>query len=263
MSGTQTQVLLVERSERVARLTMNRPAQRNALGSASVAALHDALDELEPDDTVRAIVIAGAGRHFSAGADIAELEQMGSANQFRIFIDALQTCFARLESFAKPTVAAIEGIAFGGGLELALSCDLRVAARDSRLGLPEIKLGLLPGAGGTQRLPRLVPPAIAKQMILTGQPIDAERAYHLGLVNELSGPGDVVQAAGKVAAALAAGAPLALAAGKRLIHAGRSMDLANGVALERETVAGLFGTHDREEGLRSFRERTAPQFSGS
>jgi enoyl-CoA hydratase len=263
MSSDPSDVLLVARAGHVARVMMNRPDQLNALGTRTVAALNRAFDDLEADDSVRAIIVAGSGRHFSAGADIGELERMRTPNEFRAFIDALQACFARLQGLTKPSVAAIHGIAYGGGLELALSCDLRVAARDARLGVPEIKLGLLPGAGGTQRLPRLLPSAIAKQMVLTGEPLSAERAHQLGLINEVTDPADVLRAADKLAATVAAGAPLALAAGKRLIDSGGSMDLTNAVALERETVAGLFGTVDREEGLRSFRQRTAPTFIGS
>jgi enoyl-CoA hydratase len=263
MSEREADVLLVERSGLVIRLTLNRPDQLNAVGTATVQSVHRALDQLEKDDSVRAILLAGAGRNFSAGADIGELEQMSTPRQFRAFIDSLQACFDRLQHFGKPSVAAIQGVAYGGGLELALACDLRVAARDARLGVPEIKLGLLPGAGGTQRLPRLLPAAIAKQMVLTGEPLSGERAYHLGLVNELAEPGEVVSVAQTLATAVAAGAPLALAAGKHLVDAGRAMDLASAVTLERETVAGLFGTSDREEGLRAFRARKPPTFTGT
>jgi len=256
-------ILLIERAGQVARLTMNRPDRLNAIGTPTIAALNGAFDAVEGDDSVRAIVIAGVGRHFSAGADISELEQIATPNQFRIFIEAIQACFTRLQELSKPSVAAIQGIAYGGGLELALSCDLRVATRDARLGVPEIKLGLLPGAGGTQRLPRLLPAAVAKRMVLTGETLGAERAHQLGLINELAEPGEVVAVADQLAAPVAAGAPLALAAGKRLIDAGASLDMRAATALERETVARLFGTADREEGVRSFRERRRPTFIGS
>src|SRR5439155_27310326 len=123
-------------------------------------------------------------------ADISELEQLATPREFRAFIATLHACFDRVQECAKPSVAAIQGVAYGGGLELALACDLRVAARDARLGVPEIKLGLLPGAGATQRLPRLLPSAIAKQMVLTGEPLGAERAHQLGLINDVTDPGD-------------------------------------------------------------------------
>ena len=152
------------------------------------------------------------------------------------------------------------------GNEDSILCEplesLRVAERGTRLGLPEMKLGVLPGAGGTQRLPRLLPPAIAKQMILTGEPIDAERAHALGLVNELAEPGSALKTAEALAAKLTAGAPLALAAGKRLIDYGLGMDLEAAIAYERETVAVLFSTEDRAEGLKAFRERRPGDFRG-
>jgi enoyl-CoA hydratase len=165
-----------------------------------------------------------------------------------------------LQRFPKPSVAAVHGFAFGGGLELSLACDLRVATPDARLGVPEMKLGVLPGAGATQRLPRLLPIAVAKQLILTGEPISGERAYHLGLVNDIAV--DALERAEELAAVLAAGAPLALAAGKHVIDDGIEMTLDAAIRLERETVTGLFGTADREIGLQAFRSRSTPAFTG-
>ncbi|WP_328766801.1 enoyl-CoA hydratase/isomerase family protein [Streptomyces sp. NBC_00286] len=255
--------LRVEVRDRVAVFTLNRPERLNAISSGTVGLLRDALADVREDDGVRALVLAGAGRAFSAGADIGEIESCTTPGQFRAFVGRLTDAYALLENFPKPSVAAVHGFAFGGGLELALACDLRVAERGTRLGLPEMKLGVLPGAGGTQRLPRLVPPAIAKQMILTGEPIDAERAYALGLVNELAEPGEALKAAETLAARLAAGAPLALAAGKRLIDHGLGMDLETAIAYERETVSVLFCTEDQTEGLRAFRERRPAEFRGA
>ncbi|MER5219852.1 enoyl-CoA hydratase/isomerase family protein [Streptomyces flaveus] len=256
-------VLRVEVRDRVAVFTLDRPERLNAIGSETVGLLRDALADVREDDSVRALVLAGAGRAFSAGADLGEMETFTTPGQFRAFVGRLTDAYALLENFPKPSVAAVHGFAFGGGLELALACDLRVAERGARLGLPEMKLGVLPGAGGTQRLPRLVPPAIAKQMILTGEPIDAERAYTLGLVNELAEPGEALKAAETLAARLAAGAPLALAAGKRLIDHGLGMDLETAIAYERETVSVLFSTEDRAEGLKAFRERRPGEFRGA
>ncbi|WP_461061832.1 enoyl-CoA hydratase/isomerase family protein [Streptomyces pseudoechinosporeus] len=256
-------VLRVEVRDRVAVFTLDRPERLNAIGSETVRLLRDALADVREDDSVRALVLAGAGRAFSAGADLGEMETFTTPGQFRAFVGRLTDAYALLENFPKPSVAAVHGFAFGGGLELALACDLRVAERGARLGLPEMKLGVLPGAGGTQRLPRLVPPAIAKQMILTGEPIDAERAYALGLVNELAEPGEALKAAETLAARLASGAPLALAAGKRLIDHGLGMDLETAIAYERETVSVLFCTEDRAEGLKAFRERRPGEFRGA
>lgn len=255
-------MLRVELRDRLAVLTLDRPRQLNAIGSETVDLLTRALNDVRDNDDVRALVVAGAGRAFSAGADLGEIESFTSPGQFRAFVGRLTEAFALLDEFPKPSVAAVHGFAFGGGLELALACDLRVVERGAWLGLPEMKLGVLPGAGGTQRLPRLLPPAIARQMILTGEPIDAERAHALGLVNELAEPSEVLSVAERLAATLAAGAPLALAAGKRLIGHGLGMDLEAAIAYERETVSVLFSTEDRAEGLKAFRERRPGDFRG-
>lgn len=256
------ELLGVDVADRVAVLTLNRPDRLNAIGTATADRLESTLDALRSDAAVRALVFTGAGRGFSAGADLDEIEALRTAYEFRAFVGRLTEVFGRLQEFEKPSVAAIHGFALGGGLELALACDLRVAERGAKLGLPEMKLGVLPGAGGTQRLPRLVPPGIAKQMILTGEPIDAERAYAVGLVNELADPGEGLRVATALAARLAAGAPLALAAGKALVDriAG---GLDAGIAAERETVAVMFTAEDRAEGLRAFRERRPAEFRGA
>lgn len=255
-------MLRVELRDRIAVLTLDRPERLNSVGSRTVALLTRALDDLRDNDDVRALVVTGSGRAFSAGADLGEIESFTTPWQFRAFVERLTDAFALLEEFPKPSVAAVHGFAFGGGLELALACDLRVAEHGTRLGLPEMKLGVLPGAGGTQRLPRLIPPGIAKQMILTGEPIDAERAHALGLVNELAEPGAGLAAAETLARTLAAGAPLALAAGKRLVDHGLGMHLEAAISYERETVAVLFATEDRAEGLKAFRERRPGAFRG-
>lgn len=255
-------MLRVELRDRIAVLTLDRPRQLNAVGSETVDRLTRALRDVRDNDDVRALVVTGAGRAFSAGADLGEIESFTTPGQFRAFVGRLTEAYGLLEDFPKPSVAAVHGFAFGGGLELALACDLRVVERGARLGLPEMKLGVLPGAGGTQRLPRLVQPAIAKQMILTGEPIDAERAWELGLVNELAEPGGALAAAEALANTLAAGAPLALAAGKRLVDHGLGMGLEAAIAYERETVSVLFCTEDRAEGLKAFRERRPGDFRG-
>ena len=171
-----TEVLHFERLDGVAMLTLDRPERLNAIGSDTVALLHEALDSIEADHALRAIVITGAGRAFSAGADITELDTLKSGADFGRFVNALTDVFDRLAACAAPSIAAINGIALGGGCELALACDLRLAAPGARLGVPEVKLGLLPGASGTQRLARLLPAAITKHMLMTGAPISAEAA---------------------------------------------------------------------------------------
>ena len=257
------EVLRVELRDRLAVLILDRPEVLNAIGTGTADRLQAVLEELREDDRVRALVLAGAGRAFSAGADLGEIEAFTTPHQFRAFVGRMTEVYGLLQAYPKPSVAAVHGFAFGGGLELALACDLRVAERGARLGLPEMKLGVLPGAGGTQRLPRLVPPGIAKQMILTGESVDAERAYALGLVNELADTGGVLAVAEALARQLAAGAPLALAAGKRLVDQGLLMDLDAAIGYERETVAVLFSSEDRAEGLKAFRDRRPGEFRGA
>jgi enoyl-CoA hydratase len=254
--------LLIQARGPVAVLTLNRPGRLNAIGRDVLGLLAGAVAAAAADERVRALVITGAGRAFSAGADLDEIEALPDARAFREFIARMTEVYQMIADGPKPSVAALHGVAYGGGLELALACDLRVAEPGARLGVPEVKLGVLPGAGGTQRLPRLAPAGLAKQMILTGEPITAERAHAVGLVNELAGPGQALTAALDLATRLAAGAPLALAAGKRLVDQGLGLDLAAAIGYERESVCTLFGTGDRAEGLAAFRERRPPTFTG-
>jgi enoyl-CoA hydratase len=254
--------LLIQARGPVAVLTLNRPGRLNAIGRDVLGLLAGAVAAAAADERVRALVIASAGRAFSAGADLDEIEALPDARACREFIARMTEVYQMITDCPKPSVAALHGVVYGGGLELALACDLRVAEPGARLGVPEVKLGVLPGAGGTQRLPRLAPAGLAKQMILTGEPITAERAHAVGLVNELAGPGQALTAALDLAARLAAGAPLALAAGKRLVDQGLGLDLAAAIGHERESVCTLFGTGDRAEGLAAFRERRPPTFGG-
>jgi enoyl-CoA hydratase len=258
--GVMSEVLRLERRGRVALLTLDRPERLNAIGSDTVAALHTHLDAIEGDDELRAVVVTGAGRAFSAGADITELDTLTDGADFACFVTGLTDAYDRLEASPVPSIAAINGMALGGGCELALACDLRLAAPGARIGVPEIKLGLLPAAGGSQRLARLLPAAVAKHLLLTGAPLTAEDAHRLGLVNAVHD--DVLAAAVELATTLADGPPRALAAAKRLVDVGGPMPLADGIVLERETVAALFDTADRVEGLAAFAEKRPPRFTG-
>jgi enoyl-CoA hydratase len=246
----------------IAVVTLSRPDRLNAIGTDTLVALDAALNALASDDRVRAFVVTGEGRAFCAGADIDELSGLDGAAGFARFVHTFTDVLDRLEQHPKPSVAAIDGAALGGGLELALACDLRVAADDARLGVPEIKLGLLPGAGGTQRLPRLLPRGIALQLLLTGAPLGAVDAHRLGLVNELSGADPALVVAERLARELASGPPLAHRAAKQLVQRGALLPLSDAIDLERETVAELFVTDDAAEGLAAFRSKRAPGFTG-
>ncbi len=253
-------VVHFDRLDGVAVLTLDRPERLNAIGSDTIALLHAALDSIEGDDSLRAIVITGAGRAFSAGADISELDTLQTGADFARFVKGLTDAFDRLAGCAKPSIAAINGIALGGGCELALACDLRLAAPNARLGVPEVKLGLLPGAAGTQRLARMLPAAVAKHMLMTGAPLAANAAVGYGLINSIHD--DVVAAALELATSLAAGPPKALAAAKELVDAGVEMTLTDGIVFERETVSALFETDDRIEGIAAFMAKRPPTFTG-
>jgi enoyl-CoA hydratase len=243
-------------------LVLDRPDRLNALSSAVAAAIAAGVAELAADDSVKAIVVAGEGKAFCAGADIAELDTLDGPPAFSTFVLRLTGALTSLSSCPKPSVAAIHGVAFGGGCELALACDLRVAEETARIGVPEVKLGLLPGASGTARLPRLLPKAVAKQLLLTGDPLAAADAYRLGLINEVVATGGARVAAVALASRLAALPPLALAAAKRLVDEGATLPLETAITFERETVSTLFGTDDRVEGVRAFLEKRQPSFRG-
>jgi enoyl-CoA hydratase len=259
---TMDEVVTLERSGAVAIVTLRRAEQLNALSTAVVDELQLTLATVEGDDDVRALVVTGEGKAFSAGADIKEFRALDGPIEFRAFIEHLERTLRRLARLPKPSIAAVNGMAFGGGLELAMACDVRVADPTARLGVPEIKLGLLPGAGGTQRLPRLAHPAIAAQMILTGDPITADDALRVGLVNEITEPGQALERAVELASVIATRAPLALAAAKRLREQASSLPLEAALELERETVALLFATADRAEGTAAFVEKREPHFRG-
>lgn len=260
--STSDPVVRYDHRDGVAVLTLDRPGRLNAIGADTVELLHAALDGIAADPAVRAVVVTGAGRAFSAGADITELDGLAGPHDFARFVHSLTDCFGRLAQLPLPTIAAVEKLALGGGFELALACDLRVAGESARFGVPEIRLGLLPGAAGTQRLARLLPNAVAKQMLMTGEPLGAPDALRWGLVNQVVPDGEALARAEELARSLANGPPLALAAAKRLVDQGAEMPFDAAVAFEREAVSLLFATDDRVEGVKAFLEKRPPSFSG-
>jgi enoyl-CoA hydratase len=255
-------VLRVAVDGAVAVLTVDRPGRLNAIGSDTIDLFNEALDAVEGRRDVRAIVVTGAGTAFSAGADITELDRMETPQDFARFVSSLTACFGRLAGLPVPSIAAVDGVAYGGGFELAMACDLCVAGESARFGVPEIRLGLLPGATGTQRLARLVPAAIAKHLLMTGDPLPASEALRWGLVNRVVPAGGALDAAMELARSLAAAAPLAVAAAKRLVDQGREVPFTTAVGLERDAVALLFATADRREGVTAFLEKRPPVFTG-
>lgn len=247
--------------DRVATVTVNRPDKLNALNAATIGELGDAIDEIRRRDDVGGAIITGAGRAFVAGADIAEL-----ANQTPL--DARQRAlrgqhvFRRFETSPKPIIAAVNGFALGGGCELAMACHLRVASDAAKFGQPEVKLGICPGYGGTQRLPRLVGSGRALQLLMTGEIIDAAEAFRIGLVNRVVLAAELLGAADALLRQMLGNAPLALAACIDAVNRGVETSLEDGLAMEAAHFAVLASTNDMSEGTRAFLEKRAPDFSG-
>ena len=245
-------LVTLEASDGVGVLLLNRPPV-NALNQQVREELVSRSREAQARDDVRVVIVAGAGKHFAAGADITELESTSLADM-AASLYLLQSSLGALARIEKPTIAAVNGYALGGGLEIALACDFRIIADTAKLGLPEIQLGVIPGGGGTQRLARLVGPAIAKNLLYTGRQVDAQEAARIGLADEVVAADRTLERARELAASLAAGPALAFRAAKLTVDEGLDLSLESGLALERSHFLALFGTQDREIGMRSFRE---------
>jgi len=241
-------------------IRLDRPPM-NALSVAVQEDLRAAAAAAQADDEVRGVIVYGGQRVFAAGADIKEMAGMGYA-EMAVRAGALSSAFDAVARIGKPVVAAITGYALGGGCELALACDWRVVAADAKLGQPEITLGLIPGAGGTQRLPRLIGPARAKDLILSGRFVDAEEALAIGLADRVVPPEEVYAAAVALLQPYLHGPALAVRAVKVAVDRGLEMDLASGLALESELFAALFGTSDKAEGMAAFLAKRKPDFTG-
>jgi enoyl-CoA hydratase len=254
------ETLLYETRGPLALITINRPDKLNAISLATVDDLHAAIAAAAADPGVRVLAITGAGeKAFAAGSDLAEVAHRDLNQALEPIVQGVAE---RLERCPKPTIAAINGICFGGGLEVALGCDLRVAGRRARFATPEGKLGIIPGGGATQRLPRLVGRAWALDMLLTGEPIDAERALHIGLVTRLVDDADLLPTVQRLAEHLASFAPLVPRYMKAMVHSGMEGSLAAGLAMEKFAQAGLCETADKKEGLAAFLEKRPPTWQG-
>jgi len=237
----------------VALLTLNRPDKRNAINDEMREEMTAALERFGAEAAIRVVVLTGAGPAFCAGGDLT-MAMPPDPQRPRII--------ESLDRFEKPVIAAINGLAFGGGLELALACDLRIAAHGARFALPEVRIGSLPGSGGTQRLPAVVGPSLAAQMTLTGEPIDAERAVAAGLVSQLCAPDELIDTAMSLARTIARNAPLAVIAAKRALRMAAGTHRAENLDFERKLFNELALSEDRNEGRRAFREKRPPVFKG-
>jgi len=256
--------LTVRLEESTAILTLNRPEQRNALNRDVFLLLRELIGEAESDRAVRTLVLTGAGeRAFCAGADIRAMQSIGvdAAREWSLLGHSV---LQALEDLPKPVIAAINGVALGGGCELALACDFRFMAESAQIGQPEIKLGLMPGWGGTQRLPRIVGEALAKDLVLTGRLMAADEARRAGLINGIAETGaSVLDLALVYARQFAALPPLAVAAAKRAIDRGADLPLSEANTLEAEQFGRLFGTRDGTEGIAAFLEKREARFTGA
>jgi enoyl-CoA hydratase len=253
------ETIIYEKKGGLVDITLNRPDRLNAANLQLAREMNQAVGEIEADEEVRVMILHGAGRAFCAGADIKAMAEGELSGELVHKMTALCT---RMEGLSKVTISAVNGIAAGGGCEMALACDLRLAADVARFGLPEVKLGLLPGSGGTQRLPRIIGAGRAKWVMYTGEFVDAETALQWGLVNQVV-PGDqLLEEAGKLAQTLLERPPLALRLIKSCIDVGSQMDLRSGLEYEGRCIQILEASEDAQEGLRAFIEKRAGDFKG-
>jgi len=254
--------LLVESAGGVCTITLNRPGSMNSLNLRIVEALAEAVAALRFDRSVRVAVITGAGeKAFCSGADLKERATL-PPDQVRRFIATIRDTFTAIEALPQPVIAAVNGVALGGGTELALACDLRIASDRATLGLTEVKLAIIPGAGGTQRLPRLIGKGRAMELILTGRSIGAAEALAIGLVNRVAPAGGLMEAVRKLAGEMLSAGPVALQQAKLAINQGYETDLATGLKLETAAYEAVIPTRDRAEGLAAFAEKRKPVYKG-
>jgi enoyl-CoA hydratase len=255
------QFVITEISDGIATLTINRPDKLNALNAAVRQSFISALTRLDEDPDARVAIVTGSGpKAFVAGADIAEFEGRTAVDQFTASRGT--SIFSAAAAFRKPLIAAINGFCLGGGCELALACDVRIAATTARLGQPEVNLGLIPGGGGTQRLARLVGVGHAFKLIYSGETITAEEALRIGLVEEVVAPDEVLPRARALASAIARKSPVTLRLIKEAIQASLETPLAEGLRLETSLFGVAFASEDKREGVRAFLEKRPPSFTG-
>jgi len=259
---SEYQNLLLEVEDGIATLTVNRPDKLNALNRATIEELGDAVRRTREDEAVRGIIVTGAGsRAFVAGADIAELAAMGPVDGVEVSRLG-QRVFRELELSRKPVVAAVNGFALGGGCELALACHLRIAASTARFGLPEVKLGIIPGYGGTLRLPRIIGKGRALEMILTAEMVGAEEAYRIGLANRVVEPDALLPATRELMRGILANGPVALGLAIECATRGMDVSVDDGLAMESHLFGLLAATEDMREGMNAFLEKRPAEFRG-
>lgn len=255
--------ILVDIEDNIAVVTINRPKKLNALNTATIKELHLAFKALEKDKKARVIILTGAGeKAFVAGADISEFSHFNTKQGGQLAAQGQELLFDFVENLSKPVIAAINGFALGGGLELAMSCHFRIASHNARMGLPEVSLGVIPGYGGTQRLPQLIGKGRAMEMIMTGGMIDVERAIEFGLVNHIASLEELIDHCKDIAKKIAKNSPMAIRQAIKAINAGFKNDT-HGFDVEIEAFGKCFGTDDFKEGTSAFLEKRKASFPGS
>src|SRR5712675_3025942 len=251
--------ILVEKKNSIAYITVNRPKVLNALNMATMEELRSAFHDIKNDKGIRVVILTGAGeKAFVAGADIGELAKQDAVSG-KEYAHRGQAVLDLIENLGKPVIACINGFALGGGCELAIACTMRLASDNAKLGQPEVKLGILPGYGGTQRLPRLVGKGLAMQMILAGEMITAQEAHRIGLVNEVTPPAELIPRAEAIAAKIIANAPLAVQYAMEAVNKGMEMTLSEGLYLEAVLFGASCATADKTEGTTAFLEKRPAQ----
>lgn len=254
------QNILVKKSNQLAYIIINLPEQRNPLSMETLGEMKDALENLKNDQETNCIVFTGQGdKSFAAGADISQLQNRGPLDVFTP--GGMQETYDYIEAYDKPTIAMVNGFALGGGCELAMACDIRIASDNAKFGLPELNLGIIPSAGGTQRMARLIGKGKAIEMILTGKIITAEEAEKIGLISEFVPQDQLKEAVEKMAAQILSKGPLAVKLAKLAIHTGFDTDMKTGQMIERLSQAVLFSTEDKNEGTSAFLEKRSPAFT--
>jgi len=257
------QEIIYEKENTLAIITFNRPDVRNALNYLAIDEALEAAGDADADGRVRVLILTGAGdKAFVAGADIEELRERNTLTELGRRSAQRRVLANLLETMSKPTIAAINGFAVGTGLELAMACTIRIASENAKFGQPEINLGIMPGNGGTQRLPRLVGEGRAMEIILTGELIDAQEAYRIGLVNRVVPQAELMHYVKDLATKLASKPPLAIKLAKDALHTGLSMSLNDGIEYENKLFAILCGSQDKQEGVNAFLDKRHPDFQG-
>jgi enoyl-CoA hydratase/carnithine racemase len=255
------ETIRVEKKGGIGTLSLNRPEVRNAFNQEMIDEIRDALRLIDKDEEIRVLIITGEGKAFQAGADIAELSRMKPMDILR-WNEGIVRINGALEKLRQPVIAAINGAAMGGGLELAISCTLRVVSESAKMAIPEVKLGIIPGTGGTQRLPRLIGKGRAAELLLTGEPIDAQEAYRIGLVNKVVPDGEAVSRAEALAQKIMANAPIAVEMAKDALEIGKDLPLEHAVQYSQKNCVICFSTEDMKEGIGAFLEKRKANFRG-